>query len=95
VDDIVDVLNSLLSEEKSHQEIFNVGSEDTLKIEEFAKKVSKLMGGEISLEFDSMRETETTKFRPNNSKLKKLIKFSPTPIDMGLKNTIEWYQEKN
>jgi len=95
VDDMVDVLNSLLSEEKSHQEIFNVGSEDTLTIEEFAKKVSKLMGGEISLEFDSMRETETTKFRPNNSKLKKLIKFSLTPFDVGLKNTIEWYQEKN
>jgi len=93
VDDIVDLLGTLVNGKISNQ-IFNVGSADTMSIDEFAEKISRLMQKSILMEHYSMRETETSFFKPNLTKIKKLIGFEAnTQINTGLQKTIEWYSK--
>ena len=93
VDDIVDLLGTLVNGKISNQ-IFNVGSVDTMSMDEFAEKISRLMQKSILMEHYPMRETETSFFKPNLTKIKKLIGFEAnTQINTGLQKTIEWYSK--
>jgi len=92
VDDVVDVINLVLDNEKSSKQIFNVGSKDTVTIDEYAKKVVESLGTDIKLEHKPMRETETSNFEPNLEKLGKVLGITPkTTLEDGIKNTIKWY----
>ena len=73
VDDVVDVLNLVLSNSKASKETFNVGSDDTITVEEFVNKVSEIMGPEIKIEHLPMRETETSNFEPNLGEIKSVL----------------------
>jgi len=92
VDDVVDVINLVFEHEKSSKQIFNVGSKDTVTIEEYAKKVVEIFGTDIKLDYKPMRETETSNFEPNLEKLEKVLGFTAkTSLESGIKNTIKWY----
>jgi len=94
VDDVVDLINIVLENKKSSNQIFNVGSQDTLNIKDFVAKVTKIIGGDIKIENLPMRKTETTNFLPNLKKAKELLGFNvKTSLDSGLKKTIEWYSK--
>ena len=94
VDDVVDLINIVLENKKSSNQIFNVGSQDTLNIKDFVAKVTKIIGGDIKIENLPMRKTETTNFLPNLKKAKELLGFNAkTSLDSGLKKTIEWYSK--
>ena len=94
VDDVVDSINIVLENKKSSNQIFNVGSKDTLNIEEFVKRVIKIIGGNIEIEFLPMRKTETSNFLPNLKKAKEILGFeAKTSLDSGLKKTLEWYSK--
>lgn len=92
VDDVVDLMGLIIGNEKASKEIFNVGTKDTLTIEEFSNIVKKLIGKKIDLEYHPMRETETSNFEPSLKKIQNILGFKPnTDIESGLKKTIEWY----
>lgn len=94
VDDVADVMNLVLDHKNSSKQIFNVGSNDTITIKELANKVSKLVGGNIKLEYGPMRETETSNFEPDTKKLEGMLWNLPrTTIEKGLEKTIKWYRE--
>ena len=92
VDDVVNLLEDICHNEKSINQIFNVGSYNTLTILEFAKKVKKMMTKKIEFEYLPMRKTETSNFEPDLIKIEEILNFKPkTNLEDGLKNTIKWY----
>jgi len=92
VDDVVDLINLVLDDKRSSRQVFNVGSRDTLKIEEFASEVVKAVGGKVEIEYLPMRDTETINFKPSLNKLKNVLNFSAkTSIAEGIQKTIQWY----
>jgi len=94
VDDVVELINKTLSDTRASKQIFNVGSNDTLTIKEFAQKVIQMQDHEIKFEYLPMRNTETSNFEPSLEKLSSVMDFVPkTPLSQGLKNTIDWYQK--
>ena len=94
-DDVIDIINQVLDDEQSSKQIFNVGSNDTLSIDEFSQKVLQLFDDKLEVEHMPMRDTETVDFEPSLEKIYKLLNYSPkTSILEGLQKTIEWYKQK-
>lgn len=94
VDDVIDVINLVLDHKESSKQIFNVGSKDTLSVEQFVEKVIDVIGTKIEKEYLSMRETETTNFEPDLGKLEKLLNYSSqTSLEIGIEKTIKWYSK--
>jgi len=95
VDDVVKVINLVLKNEKSSRQVFNVGSKETVSIEEFVNKLSKIVAGNVKIEHLPMRETETSNFKPNLEKLQNVLGYSPkSSLEEGIKNIIKWYEDK-
>ncbi len=95
VDDVIDIINQVLDDELSSKQIFNVGSNDTLSIDEFSQKVLQLFDDKLEVEHMPMRDTETVDFEPSLEKIYKLLNYSPkTSILEGLQKTIEWYKKR-
>jgi len=94
VEDVIQGINLVLSNLAASKQVFNVGSKDTMKIEDFAQKVIEIIGSDVKVEYMPMRETETSNFEPNLEKMEKELGFSiKTPFTEGLKNTINWYSK--
>ncbi len=94
VEDVVDAIYKVLTDNRASREIFNVGSEDSLTMEEFVSRLSILLGRSLKVEHAPMRETETLHFKPSLEKLK-MLGFTPsTDLTVGLRKTVEWYQKQ-
>ena len=94
IDDIVDLINLVIQNELSSKQIFNVGSRDSITIEEFANTIIKLLKKKIEKEYSPMRVTETSSFNPDLSKLKNILNYSTkTSLKEGLTKTIRWYSD--
>jgi len=93
VDDVVEIINQVIQNKKSSKQIFNVGSKDTVTIKEFVQKVIESVGQDIELEYKPMRETETSNFEPDLTRLKEIIAYVPeTSLEEGIKKTMDWYK---
>ncbi len=80
-------------------EVFNIGTNFEISIEDLLIKISKMMDAEIT--YDSKEErkrpenSEVERLWCDNTKLKELIKFSDfRSIDEGLEETIEWFSDE-
>ena len=95
VDDVVNVINLVLKNEKSSNQVFNIGSKETVSIEEFVNKVSKIVPNDITIEHLPMRHSETLNFEPNLEKLQKILGYVPkTSLEEGIQNIIKWYESE-
>lgn len=81
---------------KINGEIFNIGSQRNYEVKYIIKKIHSSIGkgipkyGKIKL-----RKDEPLNLFPDLTKLKKIIKFrNETKIDVGLKKTINYYQNE-
>ena len=94
VDDVVDLIHRVLTDKHSSKQIFNVGSNDTITIEELAKKVSYFLDDPIKFEYLPMRKMDSLRFNPNLQKINSVLGFSSKiSLENGLKNTINWIRE--
>jgi len=94
VDDVVRAILLALENKKSTKEIFNVGSYDNIKVGDLVHKIIRLVGRNIEIERAPYRETETMFFRPDLSKIAKILGWTPQiDLDTGLLRTIEWYKD--
>jgi len=92
VDDVVDLINLVLNDKRSSKQVFNVGSEDTITIKEYVKEVVDLLNEKVEIEFHPMRETETSNFVPDVTKIKNILNYSAnTSLRKGIGETIKWY----
>jgi nucleoside-diphosphate-sugar epimerase len=81
-----------LLENGKYGEVYNMGSEETIKIYDLAELIGKLLGKEIKIIPDKkrMRPWEIWHLQSDNTKLYKAIKKRPeTPFAKGLIKTIE------
>jgi len=85
----------VLNNEKSSRQVFNVGSKETVSVEEFVNKVKKIVAKDIMIEKLPMRDTETSNFEPNLEKIQNILGYLPkTSLEEGIKNIIKWYEGK-
>lgn len=92
VDDVVELINQVLTDRRSSKQIFNIGSNDTLTIEQFVSKVINTISEKIEVEYLPMRQNETLNFVPSLKKLKNILEFSARySISEGIEETKKWY----
>lgn len=94
IDDLVEAIIETLNNEKSYNQIFNVGSFDNITIDEFSKLVSSLCKNNIQITYNTSLKFENSKFKPNVNKIKNILNFdSKTHIKDGIKKTIRWFEQ--
>ena len=96
VDDLTDCFFRVATCESAYGEVFNVGSGMPISFIELAKKIVKIAGtGEVAFtEFTQERkEVEPGDYYTDISKIGRVVGWMPkTPLDEGLKRTIEFYR---
>jgi len=92
VDDVVDLLGTVLEGGRSSGQTFNVGSHDNLSFEDLVARLSGIMGGGHKVTRLPPRYGETMNFVPDLRKAREILGFdAKTRIGEGLKMTVEWY----
>ena len=74
-------------------EVINLGNPEEYKIIDLARKIKKMTGSKSKIVFKSLPKDDPMQRRPDISKAKKLLGWSPkVPLTQGLKKTIEFYR---
>lgn len=87
-----------LLEKGNFGDVYNMGSEEGIKMYDLAILIAKLMGKEATVEVDQakIRPWEIWYLQSNNTKLYSIIDYRPkVSIEEGLKKTIKFYQDNN
>jgi UDP-glucose 4-epimerase len=92
VDDVAEVILKCITDPRASRQTFNVGSDYDMSVEEIVSKVVSLLGIHVEIRKGPMRVGETLNFRPDLDKLEKTLGYRPpTPFEVGLRRTLEWY----
>lgn len=90
-----------MMDDKTNQEIVNIGTEEAISINELAQKIKDLTNSSspiVHLPYHRVFPKgfeEIPNRRPDVSKLKQLLNFSPTiTLEEGLQRTITWYEQE-
>jgi len=95
IEDVVDAINHCLINPLSSKQTFNIGSNNSLPINEIVLKIIEILNLGIEIEYLPMRHGETSTFRPDLSKSEEILGYNPkTDLFTGLKKTIDWYQNE-
>jgi GDP-L-fucose synthase len=88
-------IGMMLAVEKGVNVPVNLGSGTGVTIKELAETVAKLVpGGPIKIVWDKTKPKGDKKRLMDMKRAKKLLGFKPeTPLEQGIKETIEWYLE--
>lgn len=92
--DTAEILVRALEMDKVADEVIDAGPGEGIPVIDIARVISKMLGVEIK--YLPMRAGETSKaiIKANTSTLKKWIPdFQFTPLEVGMKRTIDWYKE--
>lgn len=88
VGDVSKVVDSLIKEDLFSSDVYNVGSGKPTTINELAEIIMKLINKRLPLIHAPPRPGDIKHSVADVSKIKKLIKIEPTPLDEGLKRTL-------
>lgn len=97
IDDAIDIISKIIFNNKYYNNTYNVGNpNEEIKIFDLVKKIQLIQKKKTLLKKISLEEGSPVRRKPNINKINKIynskIKF--TPLDKGLKQTVDWY-EKN
>jgi len=93
VDDVAEIIKKCLSSPETSRQIFNVGSRDTLTVEQIVERLESRMKIPLIIERKSMRHGETLTCELNLGKIERVLgKFPWTSFEDGLEKTLRWYQ---
>lgn len=96
ISDAVDAFVRAGFETGGANEIFNVGTEDEITINELAARLFDVAGVDLSVEHVDSEELEgsTRRRRPDVGKARERVGYEPTvSLDEGLRRTFSWYCE--
>ncbi|NQT64911.1 MAG: NAD-dependent epimerase/dehydratase family protein, partial [FCB group bacterium] len=100
VDDVTDGMIKLMNNKKAVGEIFNLGNDKSISIEELAHKIKKLTNSKSKIEYVAYAEAYEEGFedmrhrKPDLSKVIELIDFKPKyNLEQILKRTIDYFEE--
>lgn len=90
---VEDLLNGLdkMEDNGGHLEIFHIGNQQEITINELAKKIASIVGINIELIPTKTPKGETDKRCPDISKISGLNYYPLIDIDEGLARTVPWY----
>ncbi len=96
VDDLIDGMYKLMNSNESIQGPINIGNPEEFSMLELAEKIiTKLEGYNISKQFKELPEDDPRQRKPDISKAKKLLNWTPrVTLGDGLDKTIEFFQKK-
>jgi nucleoside-diphosphate-sugar epimerase len=95
VDDVAEIIKKCLSSPGTSRQIFNVGSRDTLTLEQIVERLESRMKIPLTIERKSMRPGETLTCELNLGKIERVLgEFPWTSFEDGLEKTLQWYQPK-
>jgi len=92
VDDAVEMIDLIINDKRSSNQIFNIGSKDTLTLEEIAHKISPHFKADIEFEYLPEINLESN-YRPNLKKSTLFGYLAQISFSEGLENTINWHLE--
>lgn len=99
VDDVVNGMIKLMDTKKAEGEIFNIGNDEEITIEELAQKIKKMTGSRSKLEYLKYEDAYEEGFedmrqrRPDLTKIKKLINYQPNySLDRILERIINYFE---
>ena len=94
VDDLVLGLVRLSENEKAKGEVFNLGNPEEKTILDFAKLIISLTKSKSEIKFVERPQDDPQKRRPDISKAKQFLGWSPKiSLEEGLKKTIEYFRK--
>ncbi|PID28527.1 MAG: nucleoside-diphosphate sugar epimerase [Candidatus Cloacimonadota bacterium] len=98
--DVTDGIIKLMNTPKAEGEIFNIGNDQPVSIEELAKKIKKFTGSKSKIEILKYEEAYEEGFedmlrrQPDLSKIKKYIDYKPKySLDDIIKRVVEFYEK--
>lgn len=95
VEDVAEVICRCLVDPRASGQIFNVGSECDMRVEDMVSELVRLLGIPVRIDRKPMREGETLSFRPNLEKLEMILGYrSITTLSAGFHKTIESYRHE-
>jgi dTDP-glucose 4,6-dehydratase len=91
VSDMVDGLVRLASSDERLP--VNLGNPVELTILEFAERIRRLMGAELSIVFEPLPQDDPQKRRPDITKAKRVLGWEPkVNLEDGLRETVEYFR---
>jgi dTDP-glucose 4,6-dehydratase len=91
VDDLVDGLYRLAFSDERYP--VNLGNPQEMTILEFAKRIQRLTGSAVPLEFRPLPEDDPKQRQPDIGKAKRVLNWEPkVGLEDGLRQTIEYFQ---
>ncbi|MBN2461252.1 MAG: GDP-mannose 4,6-dehydratase [Candidatus Cloacimonetes bacterium] len=100
VDDVIDGMIKLMNCKKAEGEIFNIGNDYEVTIEELANKIKKITNSNSKIEYIAYEDAYEKGFedmrqrKPDLTKIKKFIDYKPKyDLDMILSRIIEYFEE--
>lgn len=91
IDDFTDGLITMLNKGE-HLNVYHIGRQDEVTIEELARSIGRYFGRELELSFAEAPSGETQRRCPDISKLGALGFNPQTTLDAGLQTTMAWYE---
>lgn len=92
IEDIISAISECISNKNSINQIFNLGSNENLSINELINLLEKISGKYPILEFTNIRKGETMNFKPSINKINMILGWKPfTNLSDGLISTIDTY----
>jgi dTDP-glucose 4,6-dehydratase len=89
---IEDTLSGIIKAMDSESsEVFNIGNPNEITVKKLAEMIIELTNSNSSLKFLELPEDDPMQRKPDISKAKEFLKWSPTtPLEEGLIKTIDW-----
>lgn len=90
IDDVIQILYLILKNNKISKEIFNIGSENTISLNEFLEILIKLLDDNIEIQIDEKPSFESSYFDPDITKQNKILEYnSKTTLNNCINITIK------
>lgn len=93
IDDLIGFVDLIVKKQKNKFELYNVGCGEGISVKDLVKKIIKVSGKNINIDYDLSKPNIKTKLRLDITKAKETLGWSPkTSLDEGIQKTIEWYK---
>jgi len=94
VSDFVRFIELVMDQQDYSFDVFNLGSEKPISIEELVKRVITISGKSLKIEYDPNGPTVGNKISINCSRARHRFDWEASmSLDEGIKKTLEWYGE--
>lgn len=93
VGDLIDFIDTALTQQENSYELFNVGLGEGIKIKDLVSKIITHSGKQLEMVHDLSKPTVPTSLFLDCSRAKKLLNWGPKhTLDEGIKKTLTWYK---